>query len=262
MSTDSDVEAALNLVSKRIDFLEFLDGERRPKRVISEELGYSRSTVNRAIAKLSDAGLVDDAPRGCQTTFVGSLLADQYDEYVRVSTTILANREVLTSLSLDTKLPSIVLTDAEVTTPGDSSPYGPFNAVEALLERAVGQVRVYVPTFTNPRGIELAQGLATKMDVEIVFDGALISELRSDIPTQIQTLVKLDNFTGYTTSTGPNYSLIIVTTESGLEGAIVIHTAEKELVGCLVSENPDATQWMEQRYAEIRAESEPLQTAF
>jgi len=262
MPTDPDTDAALDLISKRIDFLEFLDGDPKPKREIADELGYSRSTVNRTITELSDAGLVADDPGGCQTTFVGSVLADQYHEYVEIASSVLANREVLATLSLDSDIPPIVLKDANVRTPRDSSPYGPYHAIEGVLERSVDEVQVYVPTFTNPRGIELARTLAKRLDIEIVFGDALIGELRSDIPNQVEMLSKQTNFTGYRTSNGPKYSLILTGTESGMEGAVVIHSEERELVGCIVTDNSAATEWMEQRYAEIRADSEPLYGSF
>jgi len=260
MPTDQDVEAVLDLVAKRIDVLEFLDGDRVPKRTIVDELGYSRSTVNRVIASLADAGLVDDAPSGCQTTFVGSLLADQYDEYVRTVTNIVAGREVLTSLSPDVDLPPAVLADAEVSLPGGEKPYEPYHAIEALLDRAAGQVRVYVPTFTNPRGIALAQNLAAETDVEIVFDEDLLTELRADVPDDVATLFEREQFTGYETAGGPDYSLVVVTTESRTEGAIVVHSPDRELVGCIVTSNPDAVRWMERRYSDIQADSERLET--
>jgi predicted transcriptional regulator len=260
MSQETDVGDELDLVAKRSDILELLDGERLPKRTIADELGYSRSTVNRAVAALSDAGLVDDAPSGCRTTFVGSLLAAQYDEYVNAATNVLRGREVLTSLPPDADLPPSVLADAEVSTPGGSSPYEPYHAIEALLERAVGQVRMYVPTFSNPRGVELARTLSERLAVEIVFDGELLAQLRSDVPEEVETLFALEGFTGYETATGPEYTLVVVDTDSGMEGAVVIHSTERELVGCLVTRDHDATQWMHGRYAEIRAESERLDT--
>lgn len=258
MPTAPDVEAVLDLVAKRSDFLELLDGDRIPKRTITDELDCSRSTVNRVVATLADAGLVDDAPGGCQTTYVGSLLLDQYDEYVQTATNVLAGRDLLSSMSLDADLPPKVLADAEVSMAGGSNPYEPYHAIEKLLERAVGQVRVYVPTFSNPRGIGLAQDLATTLDLELVFDGELLGELRADIPEEMAALFELEQFTGYQTTSGPEYTIFVVDTESGTEGAIVAHSTEQELVGCLVTDNPAATRWMDRRYSEIRAESERL----
>ena len=258
MPTGTDVEEVLDLVATRTDFLKLLDGDRMPKRTIVAELDYSRSTVNRVIATLADAGLVADTPSGCQTTLVGSLLIDQYNEYVQTVTNVLDGDEVLTSLSLDTNLPPDVLADAEVSIAGGSNPYEPYHTIETLLDRSVGQVRVYVPTFSNPRGIGLAQELATKLDLELVFDDELLGELRSDIPEELDELFNCEKFTGYKTADGPEHTIFVVNTDSGTEGAIVAHSAERELVGCIVTSNPSATQWMEQRYSEIRSESERL----
>mgnify|MGYP000342022443 CR=1 FL=1 len=260
MPRESDVEDVLNLVANRIDFLEFLDGDRVPKRTIADELDYSRSTVNRVISALADAELVDDAPGGCQTTSVGSLLVDQYDDHVQTVTDVLAGHEVLASLSLEATLPLKVLADAETSMASGPDPYEPYHAIEALLDRAVGQVRVYVPTFSNPRGIRLARDLATTLDLELVFDDELLEELRSDIPERMEELFELEKFTGYRTTSGPEYTIFLVATESGTAGAIVSHSPEGGLVGCLVTDNPTAIQWMERQYSEVKAESERLDT--
>lgn len=253
---DPDIDAVLDLVAKRHDVLRLLDGERVPKRRIVDDLEYSRSTVNRAVAVLADAGLVDDAPRGPRTTAVGSMLLARYDEYVASATDVLRGRAVLASLPPETDLDPIVLADAEVRTPDGSSPYEVIPAVEGLFGRAAGPVRVYVPTFTNPRGIDLARELAAVVDLEIVFDAGLLEELRADIPDDMAELFDLERFTGYETSTGPAYTVIVVTTESGPEGGVVIHTEARELAGCVVTGDPDAVRWLEARFSEIRADSE------
>lgn len=258
MAPDQDAEETLDLVADRADLLSLLDGDRVPKREIEAELGYSRSTVNRAVAALADAGLVDDAPTGCRTTTLGSLLLRQYTDCVETATDILAGRALLESLPHDVALHPTVLADADVSTPGGASPYEPYHAFEALLGRAAGPVRVYVPAFTNPRGIELAQGLAQQVDLEIVFDRELLAELQADMPDDVATLLDLEGFTGYETDSGPVYTVAVVETDAGPEGGVVVHTETQELAGVIVTTDPDAVRWLETRYGEIREGSVPV----
>ena len=261
MATDTEIADAQALVADRIDVLTLLEGSRLPKREIVDELGYSRSTVNRAITQLADAGLVDDAPRGCQTTFVGSLLATQYRAYRETVTDIVRARDVLRVLPTDANLPATALRDAEVVTPEGPHPYDPYHAVEDVLDSpgADGDVRVYVPSFSNPRGLELARHLAQTVPLEIVFTDVLVAELTENRTEEVETLCEIDGFTGYRTAGGPRYTLIIADSESGTQGAIVTHTADRNLGGVIVTEDAAALRWMERRYAEIRAESEPLE---
>lgn len=258
MATDEDVDDVLDLVARRSDLLAMLDGQRVPKRELEAGLEYSRSTVNRAVAALADAGLVDDAPNGCRTTSLGSLLVRQYTEYVETAADVLDGRELLESLPQDVALDPSVLADADVSTPGGSSPYRPYHAFETLLGSAVGPVRVYVPSFTNPRGMELAGELARQVDLEIVFDRDLLAELRTDMPDDVAALRDVEGFTGYQTADGPAYTVAVVETESGPEGGVVVHTAAGELAGVIVTKNPDAVRWLEQQYAAVRADSERL----
>ena len=262
MATDTEIANAQKLVADRIDVLTLLEESRVPKREIVEELGYSRSTVNRAITQLADAGLVEDAPRGCQTTFVGSLIAAQYRAYSEIVEDIVQARDVLAELPRETDLPPTVLADAEVVTPGGPHPYDPYHAVEEVLNSpgADGDLRVYVPSFSNPRGLELAQHLAETLPIEIVFTDELLAELTADRTDKIETLCEIDRFTAYRISDGPRYTLVIAASESETQGAIVTHRADRNLGGVLVTDDADALGWMERRYADIRAESELLET--
>ena len=261
MNTNSEVANAQKLVADRIDVLTLLEESRLSKREIVDELEYSRSTVNRAIARLADAGLVEDAPRGCRTTFVGSLIASEYRAYSETVEDIVHARNVLSALPKEADLPSTVLADAEVVRPDGPHPYDPYHAVEEVLNSvgADGDLRVYVPSFSNPRGIELAQHLAGTVPLEIVFTDELVAELIADRSDEIETLCAIDGFTGYRTAGGPRYTLVIAASESGTQGAVVTHTADRNLGGVIVTDDADALQWMERRYAEIRAESEPLE---
>lgn len=262
MSPDAEIDEVLTLVADRIDVLTLLEGERLRKRDVVDELDYSRSTVNRVIARLADEGLVDDAPRGCRTTAVGSLVADQYRTYVASGGDVVRSREVLEALPPDVDLDPVVLADAEIATPEGPNPYEPYHAVERVLKRPQsgtdGRVRVYVPAFSNPRGIALARQLATEIPVDVVFGDELLTELRADFPEELERLFELERFTGYRTSVGPAYSLVLADAESGSEGVVVIHTEDRNLAGTVVTRNAEALAWIERRFSSIRASSDRL----
>jgi predicted transcriptional regulator len=260
MNLSADVHNVLTLASDRIDVLDFLEGDRVQKRTIVDELGYSRSTVNRVITELADAGLVDDSPRGCRTTFVGTLVADRYREYVADSTHVVNGREVLAPLPPGSDLSPAVLADAKVAVAGGSSPYEPYYAVEEVLKRPGpdGQVRMYVPAFTNPHGLELARAMAAESSVEAVFTDELLAELHDDFPEELDALFELEKFAGYRTTAGPEYTLVVADSESGTDIVVVTHTQERTLGGVIINGHEDAVSWAEQRYAEIRAAGERL----
>lgn len=205
-------------------------------------------------------GLVDDTPRGCRTTFVGKLMADRYREYVANSTDVMSSREVLALLPPESDLSSTVLTNAEIAIAGSPSPYEPYYAVEEALKRPgpSGRVRMYVPAFTNPHGLELAQEMAAELPVEGVFSDELLAELRDDFPEELEASFELEKFTGYRSTDGPEYTLVIAESESRSEIVVVTHTQERKLGGVIVNSDESALRWAEQRYVEIRAEGERL----
>lgn len=260
MDPKTTVDDVLTLVDNRIDVLDLLEGGRFQKRTVVDELDYSRSTVNRAITQLADAGLVEDTPRGCRTTFVGRLVADRYREYVASSRNVVSGREVLAPLPPDSDLAPAVLVDAEIAIAGSPSPYEPYYAVEEALKRPGpdGRVRMYVPAFTNPHGLELARAMAAEFPVEAVFSEELLAELNDDFPEDLEALFELEKFTCYRSTDGPEYTLVVADSESGTEVVVVTHTEKRKLGGVIVNSDEGACRWAEQRFAEIRAESERL----
>jgi predicted transcriptional regulator len=100
--------------------------------------------------------------------------------------------------------------------------------------------------------------MATEFPVEAIFSEELLEELNDDFPEDLEALFELEKFTGFRTADGPEYTVVIADSESGTEIVVVTHTPERKLGGVIVNSDEDALRWAEERYVEIRAESERL----
>jgi predicted transcriptional regulator len=81
-STDTPVPEMLSVLVQRGDFLQCILDEPREKAVLAEELGVSRSTVDRATSKLETMDLVRSGDEGYRTTSTGRLVTTDFFEFV------------------------------------------------------------------------------------------------------------------------------------------------------------------------------------
>jgi predicted transcriptional regulator len=143
------MDDALRLVSRRREVLERLRGRPAWKRDLVDDLPYSRSTVDRAIADLSAESLVAKTEEGYVTTLTGRLFLDVVAE---ASETLAAVREAewLAHLPSDAPVNSDLFADAEVVT-GTSPSLAECldDAVEAL--RTADRVRGFSVADNDPR---------------------------------------------------------------------------------------------------------------
>ena len=91
----------VDVVERRLDFLERLAAEPLRKHELVDALGHSRSTVNRAIDELEATGLVAGETDGYRTTLSGRLLAEGYRELLTVADDLAAAGDVLDPLDAE-----------------------------------------------------------------------------------------------------------------------------------------------------------------
>lgn len=264
--TIPDGEAQLEgieLVADRADFLELLVDRRLSKRDVVDELGHSRSTVNRALDELGEAGLVDETPDGCRTTLVGRLALEEYRRYVRHSSDVLAAGEALAPLPKDCDIPAEAIAGGTAHLPSGDRPYEPYQQAERFIEDS-DAFRAAVRTFSHPSSLQSIRSLAREGNpVEIVFSRAVFDRLYADYRGLMETLVELDSFSGYVADVTECYSVLISDRE-GPDGTvdtsvlIATYGEENDLKGVIVNSAPAAVRWAEAWYERYRDGALPM----
>ena len=140
----------VDIVERRLDFLERLVEEPLRKHELVDELGHSRSTVNRAIDELEAAGFVAHETDGYRTTLTGRLLAQSYRRFLTVAADVDAASDALTPLGPGIDLDPIALRGAETYRAAAPDPYRPLERIDDVLIDT-NAVAVALPALPYPR---------------------------------------------------------------------------------------------------------------
>ena len=167
------------VVSKRVDFIDALADRPAEKRDLVDRVGVSRSTVNRAVLDLEEAGLVEDAGEEYRLTVGGRLLREQYDRYEAEATAIAAANGLLQYLPESAPLSVDFLCGANVFTVADPAPHVPATVLSEVIgdaESVRGVSRSHAaPTVDDALRDVVARGGT----IEVVFRDGVFDQIRS-----------------------------------------------------------------------------------
>ena len=150
----------VEVVERRLDFLERLAAEPLRKHELVDALGHSRSTVNRAVDELEAAELVASETDGYRTTLTGRLLARSYRRFLSVASDVDAASEVLRPLGPAVDLSPAALRDAETYRAAAPDPYRPLERLDAALVDAETVIAA-LPALPYPRLLDRCRRTAS-----------------------------------------------------------------------------------------------------
>lgn len=193
MGRDMDVDAQIELVSQRGEFLEVLIDDQLRKRDLVDELDTSRATVNRAISDLEAAGLVERGSEGHTATLAGRLALERYRAYVRESTAVLTASDVLAPLSPDCALDVDAIAGGDAHVAAEPVPYRPRELVHDSIARA-DAYRAVLPALAAPRHLRLCYEhvITEENPAALVVSPDLFETLRAEFPRQLPAMAATD----------------------------------------------------------------------
>lgn len=249
----------LTVLGKRIEFLELLDGEPMHKRDVEEHLEHSRSTVDRAIGALVDAGFVERVTRGFVTTQTGCLAARRYRTFLAETEAVLDARTLLEPLPPDAAIPSSLLTAGECVQIQGS--YRLLETIADALDGATGY-RVAVPQMVDSRHIRLchARSLRDDLDVSMVAPVETWDRIRTEFPVVTADLTETPSFDARV-GEAPAYGIVLV--ERPAETVVVLVTYEGAAVnGFVRSTASEVVEWARSKFAHLSEAASPLSGTF
>lgn len=244
MSDSTD--ARLALVAKRVAYLDALADAPLHKPALVEAVGDSRSTVDRAVRRLLDAGLVERTDAGFRTTFAGLLAADRYREYVADGTTVLEAADFLASLPRDCDLPVAALRSGEVREYAERA-----EAVADLLAplRSATRYVAYLPALDDSRHLRLVHARVREagMAADLLCTPAVLSRLETEFPRLAADLAAADNTTIRRVPEDRGYTLALA---AGERDRLTLHpTGATDL---LAADPGPAVEWARATLADLR----------
>ena len=234
----------LGVLARRIEFVERLQEEPLHKADLVEEFDTSRSTVNRAIGELEEAGFVERIARGHVATQAGRLAARQYRMFLDAERAVLEARPVLATLPHDIDVPAALLGEATVGSPGDA--YTLFELVAEQLGTAT-EYRAVLPRVVDSRHLRAchAQVVRGELSATLVCPADELERLGEEFPHLTGELLDASTFTAMV-HPSPAFGLMCFKEDADADrpdAVVLLGYDGPDIAGFIHSEDPDAAGW-------------------
>lgn len=254
----------------------FLRRLRRPcqKCELARELEESRSTIDRALRELENAGFVEREETGYRTSLAGELALAEYDRYTARLEGLVELRGILDGLPTDEPLDGALFEGAAASLPDQCSPHEPVVALATFLSEA-DHARVF-GTAVIPKYVDLYYERIVEEDMTadfVLFEG-VVEWLLSRREEEAMGILRAEGVTAAETTIDLSFSLVITEREETTErdepsasGARhgrsnravgVMLYEESSLVGFVQNDAREAVAWADALFDRIADEAVSL----
>jgi predicted transcriptional regulator len=255
--SDSDGRALRDVLHKRADVFRAIEASPASKPELVERLSSSRSTVDRAIADLTDADCVESRSGTYSLTATGRFALAERDRYAAATRTVEAASDLLNDLPEGTTLPSVFLEGATVSVADPHAPSSASTASSRLLERATA-MRGLAPTVLKSDVFIIDRELDREdLEVSIVAEPAVVEALSELSDTPVATLLARDSFDLYRSAGSLPYALWVMETPDADHAGITFR-GTGDVTGLVTNDSPDAIAWANAELASYRERASPV----
>ncbi|WP_435195940.1 tetratricopeptide repeat protein [Natronomonas sp. EA1] len=229
------------LAAARAAFIEALVPEPQHKPALVESLGYSRSTVDRAVGRLVEAGFVERTDAGFRATLAGRLAAESFREFEGNARTVLDGVAALGAFPRECGLPMAVLQGSRLET--FETPARAFEAMVEPLRTAERYVAV-VPTLGDSRLLRLchARVRTEGMAAELLVAPAVLERLRTEFPRLAADLATAPDVTVRRLAEPSPYGLSLA---AGETPTVTLTPAARDATAVITTDEQAAVSWAE-----------------
>ena len=242
----------LSTLRSRFDVFDALRSTPNGKPSLVGELAVSRSTVDRAIRELEDAGFVIRDGSQYRATCYGELLASRYEAFLEEARKVADAGSLLAALDSAAPMDPDFFADAEVIRAGPPAAHRPIDR----FERRIGEAdRIYglIRTISHSSTRELVQQYAeTGLDGEFVITPRLADWLVEHRFDSTRALVDAD-IDLYEIETLP-YALVVLEELDDVDALATcfVYGDGSELLGTIETSDPEAVDWALETYGRFR----------
>jgi len=240
----------LKLVARRSELLTALLEGPREKRSLADGVEGSRSTVDRALKELEEAGLATWTEGGYRATLAGRLQLQLYREFVDRSTDLVDALDALEGLPPDVAIDPGLLRDCRVVQGEGLGRYELSTTLAELLEGADRAV-IVMSKLTSPITVRKLVRKANDEGVplESFLAPELVERLEREVPDLLGGLAAGDSLV-YEARVGPFGMLF-----DPDDGEVVVGTnaADGTPLGLVHNDTAEAVGWAREYLADLRA---------
>lgn len=237
----------LSLLIKRENFLTALESGTTQMRDLVDVTGQSRSTVNRAIRELEEAGWARRTGEGYELTPTGQLSLSAYESFRSKLTAVNDAADLLAPID-EVSLEPALLVDAEFILAEGAAVFRPLAHLHERLDGAV-QVKAVLPALASARTIQKSCEIATNGgSLEFVVSPALWHVLTDRFKDKLAPAVERG---ALRIAVGEVSPIGLFLTEGETTGVTILVFDDHSVHGAVISDSDDALDWAEQRFASL-----------
>jgi len=249
-------ERSLDLLDRRADLLRAVREGARPKPELAAALSVSRSTVDRAVRELETSGLVERAG-GVALTLKGRLALESYEAFVAHLQDLNAAETALETLPDDARVDRVVFRDATVV---EATPVAPQRATEAYRSLVADATRVegYASALLDGNVQTFRDRIVEDgLEADLVLDPDVLDALVGTHGSAVDDALGTGRLTLLEASDRLAYSLMLVETPATTHACALFYD-DAGHTGLVRNDAPEAVEWAEGVYADLRAAADPL----
>jgi predicted transcriptional regulator len=209
-----------------------------------DEMDLSRSTINRAIAELGEAGFVEETSAGITATLAGRLAVDRLDVFQTELGDLVAADAVVDPLPADVSLTTDAIVGAQAVLATDPMPYQPLELVHDELVDA-DRYQALLPVLDDPRHVRLLyEHVVTEgREANLVVTPPVFETFRKEFPRRMAAMAKAEEFRVSVTADLPPFAVCCVEDGTDRSVAIVVFTDTGTVHGAVLNDTDDAVEW-------------------
>ena len=257
---DPEPDRLLSLAQERRPYLRLLSAAPRHKRDVIDDLGDSRSTVDRAIEALHGEGLVTRTDDGAWvTTTKGDVLFETVGETRETVAAVGAASDLLPHLPCAESVPPALFRDAAVEVATGPAPLAVADRVVETVADA-DSIRGFAVA-DHDVGVKEILFDATLADesftFDYVFDASLVETLRTSEEVPWSGLLDAPN-ARLTVSERLPFGLMLTEHGDTTRLVVIVYDDQTVVRGQIRTPNPEAVAWGEEVFERYRADATPL----
>lgn len=254
---DLDGQQLRDVVRKRTDVLASICETPARKPELVDRLDVSRSTVDRAVDALVEAGLIRRVDGDYCVTPHGRLALEAHQEYVSSTDRFAEAAPLLATLPVETTINRSLLEHGTIRV---AEPHAPENAItEAVRElKSAEQLLVFSPVVKSSYVRLVHEQVAERgLEVTLVLEAGASESLASlaDVTESVEHLLASESFSLYATDRELPFLLYLMLGEESDTVGLTVHE-DGGLVGSVVADDPDAVAWGRAWFDDVLADAD------
>ncbi|WP_157532956.1 P-loop NTPase, partial [Haloferax profundi] len=256
-SENEHVTDHLELVFDRFDFLRALDDDSLDKRDLADHLGYSRSTVDRAIRDLTASGLVVERQGSFSTSLKGRYVLTLFQSCHDDLSDLLDLDSILSKEAADYPLPLSVLLGADVQQTVSTSPDRPIEELGAQLASTSHGTFVFARRPNHAYMERLTRWISDGHSCRILAPEPVVTAMWRESPLLLETIHTVDNC-AIRTGEVPPFSFLLTAVDGTPHLTIVDYDADRHPRCVIQNTSDESVKWGRTRAQSLWNEATPF----